>query len=87
MDAQAPNGHGSRIEELLQSGFKIPFGARNAAEKIQAQRTVLGKRVTGEMGFSEQAKAGDAAGAGKLMPLRFADRPQLHARESCRWNK
>ena len=30
------------------------------------------------MGFGEQAQAGDAAGARKLMPLRFADGAQFH---------
>jgi len=35
--------------------------------------------VASDVRLREQAEAGDAAGAGKLMPLRFADGPQLHA--------
>src|SRR5260370_25099864 len=67
-----------RIKELPQNRFEIPFGARNAAEKIQAERAVLRKRVTGEVRLREKAEAGDASGAGTLMPLRFADGPELH---------
>ena len=67
------------MEKLLECRLKIPFVARNAAKKIQAERIVLGKGVTGDVGFRQQAKTGDTARAGKLMPLRFADGPQLHA--------
>ena len=67
------------MEKLLQRGFKIPVGAGNAAKEIQAKRIVLGKRVAGDVRLRKQAKTGDAASAGKLMPLRFADGAQLHA--------
>ena len=67
------------MEKLLERRFKIPFGARKAAKQIQAKRIVLGKSMAGDVRFREQAKAGDSAGPGKLMPLRSADRTQLHA--------
>jgi hypothetical protein len=67
------------MKKLLQRRFKIPFISRNAAKKIKAKRIVLGKSVAGDVRFGEEAKASDAAGARKLMPLRYADRAQLHA--------
>jgi hypothetical protein len=67
------------MEKLLERGFKIPFIARNAAKQIQAKRTVLGKCVAGDVGFGEEAKTGNAAGPGELMPLRCANGPELHA--------
>ena len=67
------------MEKLLKRGFKIPFSARYAAKEIQAKRIVLGKSVASDVRLREQAKPGDAAGAGKLMPLRLADRAKLHA--------
>ena len=66
------------MEKLLERRLKIPFVARNTAKKIQAQRIVLGKGMASDVGFRKQAKASNAAGPGKLMPLRFADGAQLH---------
>jgi len=66
------------MEKLLERRLKIPFVAWNAAKKIKAERIVLGKGVAGDVRFRKQAKARDATRAGKLMPLRFADRTQLH---------
>ena len=67
-----------RIKELPQNRFEIPFGARNTAEEIQAERAVLRKGVTRQVRLREKAKTGDPSGDRKLMPLRFADRPKLH---------
>jgi hypothetical protein len=67
------------MEKLLERRFKIPLSARNTAENIQAKRIVFGKGMAGDVGFGEQAKAGDSAGPWKLMPLRFADGAQLQA--------
>ena len=67
------------MEKLLQRSLKIPFRARNAAKKIKAKRMVFRKSVAGDVGFSEEANTSDAASARKLVPLRFADGPQLHA--------
>src|ERR1700675_807719 len=39
---------------------------------------MLRKGVTCKVRFREKAEAGDPSGAGKLMPLRFADGPELH---------
>jgi hypothetical protein len=39
---------------------------------------MLGKSVAGEVRFGEEAKAGDAAGARELVPLRGADRAEFH---------
>jgi hypothetical protein len=75
---QTPDRNTVRAEKLPQIRFEIPFGAGNTAEKIEAERTVFGKRVTREMGLREEAKAGDSARAGELMPLRFADGAELH---------
>lgn len=65
-------------EEVAESGFKIPFGTRHAAEKVQAQRTVFGKSVACEMRFSQETKPGNPASSGKLMPLGFPHRPEIH---------
>src|SRR5260370_5867177 len=70
--------NGIRIKELPQNRFEIPFGAWNPPEKIHTKRAVLRKRVTGEGRLREKAKAGCPSGTGKLMPLRFADGPELH---------
>ena len=67
------------MEKLLERRFKIPFGARKAAKQIQAKGIVLGKGMAGDVRFREQAKTGDAAGPGKLMPLRSADGTQFQA--------
>jgi hypothetical protein len=67
-----------RIKELSQNSFEIPLGARHAAEKIEAERAVLGKGVTSEMRLREKAKAGDPSRTRKLMPLRFANGSKLH---------
>ena len=66
------------VKELPQNGFEIPFGARNTAEEIEAERAMFWKGVTREVRLREKAKAGDPSGAGKLMPLRFGDGPELH---------
>jgi len=76
---KAPHGNVPRMKQLLERRFKIPFGTRNAAKKIQAKGIVFGKSVASDVRFGEEAEAGDAACAGKLMPLRLADGPQLHA--------
>src|SRR5580704_2126797 len=39
---------------------------------------MLGKSVAGEVGFREEAEAGDAAGARELVPLRGADGTEFH---------
>jgi hypothetical protein len=67
-----------RIKELPENNFEIPLSAGNTAEEIQTERAVLRKRVTREVRLREKAKAGDPSGAGKLMPLGFADWPELH---------
>jgi hypothetical protein len=67
------------MKKLLERGFKIPFISRNAAKEIKAKRIVFRKSVAGDVGFGEEAKAGDAAGSGKLVPLRCSDGAQLHA--------
>lgn len=66
------------IKKLAENSFEIPLRARNTAEEIEAKRTVLRKRVTREMRLREKAKTSDPSGAGKLMPLGFADGPELH---------
>lgn len=75
---QPANGNGIRLEELPQNDFEIPFGARNAAEEVEAERAVLWKRVASEVRLGKKAKAGDSARAGELMPLRFADGTEFH---------
>jgi hypothetical protein len=74
-----PHGNILRMKKLPERRFKIPFGAQNAAKKIQAKRIVFGKSVASDVRFGEQTKAGDAAGSRKLMPLRLAHGSQLHA--------
>ena len=67
------------MEKLLERRLKIPFVPRNTAKKIQAKGIVFRKGVAGDVRFRQQAEAGDATRAGKLMPLRLADGAQLHA--------
>ena len=62
---------------LHQQRLEIGVSARPAAEYVQAQRTVFGKRVAGNVRFRKQAHSGDPAGMRKLMPLRFAERMQV----------
>ncbi len=76
--SQTADRNGICVKELPENRFEIPFSARNATEKIEAERAVLRKRMTREMRLREKAKASDTASAGKLMPLRFADGPELH---------
>ena len=38
---------------------------------------MLGERVTGDVGFLKQRESGDPA-AGELVPLRLADRVEMH---------
>lgn len=76
---EAPHGNRPCMEKLLNRCFKIPFGPRNTAKKIQTKRIMLGKGMAGDVGFRKKAEARDAAGPGKLMPLRLADRAKLHA--------
>src|SRR5579862_8157045 len=72
----APHAHRLRGELAFQVGLEIPVRTRPAAEDVQAKRMILGKRVAGNVRFSQQIKAGYAAGAGKLVPGGFADRVQ-----------
>ena len=67
-----------RVEKLTKHSFEVPLRARNTAKEIEAERAVLGKGVAREMGFREEAKAGDSSGPGKLMPLGFAHGAELH---------
>jgi len=75
---QPADRNGMRLKKLTENSFKIPLRARNAAEEIETERTVLRKGVAREMRLGQQAKAGDPSGTGKLMPLGFADGPELH---------
>ena len=50
---QPPDRNCIRSEEILQNRFEIPFGATNATEKIEAQRSVFRKGVAREMRFGE----------------------------------
>jgi hypothetical protein len=75
---QPAHRNAARAEKLPQNQFKIPFGAWDTTEKIQAEGTVFGERVAREMRFGEQAKARDTASAWKLVPLGFADGSKLH---------
>ena len=67
-----------RVKKLTENSLEIPFRSWNTAKEIETERAVLWKRVASEMRLREKAKAGNASGAGKLMPLCFADGPKLH---------
>ena len=67
-----------RIKKLTENSLEIPFRSWNTAKEIETERTVLWKCVASEMRLCEQAKAGNPPGAGKLMPLGFAHRTELH---------
>ena len=70
---QMANGDFGGGKTILEFGLKRPFRARDAAEKIQAERSVFGKGVTGEVRFGKKAETGDAAGAGEYVPDGFAN--------------
>ena len=67
-----------RSEEISQNRFEIPFGATNATEKIEAERSVFRKGVAREVRFGEWAEASDSAGTGKLVPLGLPHGAKLH---------
>lgn len=75
------------VKQPLQMMVEVPLLTRTATEQIQAQRTVLRKRVTCEVGFGKKAKAGNAGRLWKLAPLRFTARMQVeiahNAGEEC----
>jgi hypothetical protein len=81
---EAPDGNTARAEELAQVGFEIPCGAGDAAKQIQAERTVFGKGVAGEVGLRKEAEAGDSASAGELVPLGLPDGPEIHFTDDSR---
>ena len=64
---EAADVDGLRAEAVAQMAREIPIGPRTAAEQIQAQRAVLGKRMAREMRLREHVESGDAAGAGELV--------------------
>jgi hypothetical protein len=67
-----------RIKKLPENSFEIPLSARDTTKEIEAERTVFRKRVAREVRLRQKAKAGNPSGAGKLVPLGFADRPKFH---------
>jgi hypothetical protein len=67
-----------RIKKLTENSLEIPLRAGNTTKDVEAERAVLWKRVAREMRLREKAKAGDPSGTRKLMPLGFADGPELH---------
>jgi len=74
---QPADATGIRVKELPQNSFEIPLSAPNTAEKIQKSEP-CSKGVAREVPTPREGKAGDPSGAGKLMPLRFTDGPELH---------
>ena len=71
-------------EQLAQMTRKVPVGTRPAAEQVQAESPVFGKRMAGEVGFRQHADAGDAARIRKRMPLRRRARMQLQIADQLR---
>ncbi len=63
---------------------EIPIRPWTAAEKIQAQRAVLGERMAGDMRLSEDVESSDAAGAAELRPLGFAARMKVEIADDLR---
>ena len=57
-------------EQIAEALREVPIRTRPAAEQIQTERAVFGKRVAGEVRFRQHADAGHAARLGELMPLR-----------------
>ena len=56
---------------------RVQVGAGAAAEHVDADRAELRERVAGEVRFGQHHEAGHAAGSGKDVPGRIADRRQL----------
>src|SRR5436309_9798905 len=67
---------GGRSELTLQVSGEVKVAARAAAKDIQAQRTIFGKSVAGQVRFGEQAQTRDAAGTRELVPGGLAYRVQ-----------
>jgi hypothetical protein len=75
---QTPNGDRCGSKNLLQLGLKIPLRARHTAKQIKATRPMFWECVAGEVRLGKQTESRDSTGSGKLIPQRFADRPQHH---------
>ena len=71
------DGYVGGAEVLFEERFEIGILAGSAAENVQAERSVFGKSVAGDVRFRKQAHAGDAAGVGEFMPIGFAERVQV----------
>ena len=67
-----------RSEEISQNRFEIPFGATNATEKIEAERSVFRKGMAREVRFGEWAEPGDSSRTGELVPLGLSHGAKLH---------
>src|SRR5260370_35413746 len=73
-----PHGNSRGAELLLEKRLEIGAGPRPAAEDVQAQGSVFGKRVAGRMRFRAQAQPADAARGRELMPVSFAKRREFN---------
>src|SRR5579862_9146532 len=69
MPLEAADVNTSRVDETPQLPLEIPVRPRRAAEQIQAEGSMLWKRMAGEVRLGEHADARDASLGGKLMPL------------------
>src|SRR5262249_34984282 len=79
--------HVTGAKLFLEPRRKVAVRPRPAAEHVQANGAVLGKRVAREVRLREQAQPGNSAGSRELVPDRFLQRAQLelpddHSEES-----
>ena len=74
----------SSPDQLAQVLRKVPIGTRPAAEQVEAECPIFGKRMAGKVGFRQHADAGDAARVRKRVPLRRGTRMQIQIADQLR---
>jgi len=71
------NGDSRGPELFLEQRVEIRAFPRTAAEYVEAERSVLGKRMTRDVRFSKQTDARDPARVWELMPVGFPEWMQV----------
>ena len=71
MTFEAPDADVLRADDGADDSLWLPFTTRHAAEDVQAEAAVLGKRVAGEVRLGEHLQPGEATGVRKAVPHRL----------------
>jgi hypothetical protein len=71
-----PDTHLLRANGTADDAVDVPLGAGDAAEHVEAETGVLGKRVTRQVRFGQDLQSGQTAGVRKAMPHCRCDRSE-----------